>query len=775
MAASEGPNVQDWDISKSAFLPPANRGSIRAWDRAKVPSRAPRLHGKKVWKKVVRAFEKDPSHEEAQLELQKEGTGSRKKLRATSAKQNIRDAEWDGTEWEGFPDEVITTSEGTAQAGDDDSSIQDDLKFVPRKRRNNNKVVSPKKSLRQTTLNMQAQSDELQISPEDAIKRSTRPRKSLRKSLRRSMLVDTEAVTNPPATESPTVVPSPTIVPDFNLATEASLLQVFSPVIRSPLKSPGKRQRLRGAKEKRSSAGENLRLSGAFFAGADDEVSAPNGSSTGIQGTPVRAARPTAVPSTAPPKVHLSRSEIESQMVNFFTPIAKMKKVKRRSSPIKSYLQELLEKKSLPLEPLEKETEERLALADGHDAVAVDNVEQDQEQKQSEASAEEEAPAEIATSDGEVLSTDGAQETPSEQEEHVASPTDTTPEEQEPEAIEEKDESSTQEPADVTPASPTETAQAVFEHTEDASHSDSTSSDSSESADSHESAESAESESTTFTPAVDYDHDDTDMLRSFLTRVQASKASKSSPKRKRSPHSPLRIPLGDMDSNLSPSPVKTAQKEPVDPTASSPVKRSKRLNSKADEPTEPQSIRRSGRTRLPVKSAAPGAPSFIPMRRLGGDDTTLTLGGKNEVKELAALTRVNTRKNKAGALGAGEVLARKAGEKEDPVLRQRLLKEVFDEKEKKGKSEKAKKAVVWAEELTCVREFDEKKIISKSIAGPKGGKKKKAVVVEEEKEEKATRVRVGMASSRESKIALGMGVNGTPAPKRRIREPRVKA
>lgn len=740
-----------------------------------MPSRAPRLHGKKVWKKVVRAFEKDPNHEEAQLELQKEGTGSRKKPRATSAKQNIRDAEWDGTEWEGFPDEVSTAAESAAHAGDDEGTIQDDLKFVPRKRRNNNKVVSPKKSLRQTTLNIQAQPDALQISPEDAIKRATRPRKSLRKSLRRSMLVDTEAVTIPPETESPT------IVPDFNLTTEASLLQVFSPVIRSPLKSPGKKQRLRGAKGQRSSAGDNLRLSGAFFAGADNEGSAPNGSSTdnaGIVGTPVRAAKATAVPATAPPKVHLSRSELENQMVNFFTPIAKMKKVKRRSSPIKSYLQELLEKKSLPLEPFEKETEERLASADDHTSTGSGDVEQDQNQT-------DEASAEPATSDNDAPSTDDAQETHSDHEENVTSPidtalkenvtspTDTASEEQETSDVEVNDASDDPEPADAAPASPNEPAQPVFEHTEDAIHSDSPSSESSESADSHESAESASSNP----PAVDYDHDDTDMLRSFLTRVQASKASKSSPKRKRSPHSPLRIPLGDMDSNLSPSPVKSASKEPVDPTSSSPVKRSKRLNlqAPADEPTEPQSIRRSGRTRLPVKSAAPGAPSFIPMRRLGGEDTTLTLGGKNEGKELAALTRVNTRKNKAGALGAMELLAKKAEEKDDPVLRQRLLKEVFDEKEKKGRAGKGKKAVVWAEELTCVREFDEKKIISKSIAGPKGAKKKKAVVAEEDKDEKATRVRVGMASSRESKIALGMGVNGTPAPKRRIREPRVKA
>lgn len=733
-----------------------------------MPSRAPRLHGKKVWKKVARAFEKDTNDEEAQLELQKEGTGSRKKSRATSAKQNIRDAEWDGTEWEGFPDEISTAVEGAVHAGEDESSIQDDLKFVPRKRRNNNKVVSPKKSLRQTTLNIQAQSEALQISPEDAIKRATRPRKSLRKSLRRSMLIDTEAVTIPPQTESPKITTA-----DFDLANEASMLDVFSPVIRSPLKSPGKKQRSRAAKEQRSSAGGDLRLSGAFFAGADNEGSAPNGLSTenaGIMGTPVRTAKATAVPATAPPKVHLSRSELENQMVNFFTPIAKMKKVKRRSSPIKSYLQELLEKKSLPLEPLEKEAEERLELADDHISTGAGDIEQVQEQK-------DEASTELATSEGDAPSTDDAQETPVEPEENITSPTDTTSEEPEATDTEASNAPEDSEPAEADNTSPTQLEQPVFEHTEDATHSDSPS-ESSESADSHESVESAESaESASFTPpAVDYDHDDTDMLRSFLTRVQASKASKSSPKRKRSPHSPLRIPLGDMDSNLSPSPVKTASKEPVDPTSSSPVKRSKRLNSSApgDEPTEPQSIRRSGRTRLPVKSAAPGAPSFIPMRRLGGEDTTLTLGGKNEVKELAALTRVNTRKNKAGALGAMELLAKKAEEKDDPVLRQRLLKEVFDDKEKKGKGGKPKKAVVWAEELTCVREFDEKKIISKSIAGPKGVKKKKTVVVEEDKEEKATKVRVGMASSRESKIALGMGVNGTPAPKRRIREPRVK-
>ena len=106
--------------------------------------------------------------------------------------------------------------------------------------------------------------------------------------------------------------------------------------------------------------------------------------------------------------------------------------------------------------------------------------------------------------------------------------------------------------------------------------------------------------------------------------------------------------------------------------------------------------RRSGRTKLPVVKTPLGAPSHIPVRRLGQDgDTTVTLKRTAE-KELAALTRVNTRKNKGGSQSVLEVLTKKAEEKEDPVLRQRLLKEVFDEKAQKGKKEKKAKTVVWA-------------------------------------------------------------------------------
>jgi hypothetical protein len=264
--------------------------------------------------------------------------------------------------------------------------------------------------------------------------------------------------------------------------------------------------------------------------------------------------------------------------------------------------------------------------------------------------------------------------------------------------------------------------------------------------------------------AMAYDHDDTDMLRNFLTRVKANKAAKNPPKRKRSlPHSPLRIPLGDLDNNASPSPLqlqKTNEGGVVEP---SPSKRKKKPSPLTQCENEPEP-RRSSRTKPAVKEP-PGAPSFIPVRRLGQDiDTTVTLK-RNEEKELAALTRVNTRKNKGNALTALEVLAKKSEEKDDPVMRQRLLKEVFEEKEKgrldKEKKGREKKNVTWAEELAQFQ------IMTKGKSGETNDDKEneKVVVVPGGEEKKQGAVRVGVRS----KAALGMALNGTPAPKRKMR------
>jgi hypothetical protein len=264
-------------------------------------------------------------------------------------------------------------------------------------------------------------------------------------------------------------------------------------------------------------------------------------------------------------------------------------------------------------------------------------------------------------------------------------------------------------------------------------------------------------------PANTFEHDDTDMLRNFLTRVKANKAAKagtSIPKRKRSlPHSPLRLPLGSVDSALSPSSPKSKDEFDVSLPVDGAAKR--KLDDAEfgyDEATQPKSIRRSGRTRLPMKAAPLAAPSFIPVRRLGQDgDNTITLR-RNEEKELAALTRINTRKNKAGAQLPLQVLAKQAEEKEDPASRQRALKEVFDEKALKQKKEKKGKSVVWAEELAQFQ-TEEGKMAELDKDFEK--EKERAVPVEEKK----NAVKVGVRS----KMTLGMANNGTPAPKRKVR------
>jgi hypothetical protein len=170
----------------------------------------------------------------------------------------------------------------------------------------------------------------------------------------------------------------------------------------------------------------------------------------------------------------------------------------------------------------------------------------------------------------------------------------------------------------------------------------------------------------------------------------------------------------------------------------------------------------------------------------------LTLSGRNEEKELVALTRVNTRKNKGSALLPPVVLSKKADDKEDPVLRQRLLKEVFDERAKKSGKKGKGLNVQWAEELAQYQEIAKRGAAAKKpVTKVKIGK---AEVVEElqkledivwdepHADEKPREQEKGGESGKEkvkeipkpkvkvnmkSRIALGMGVNGTPAPKRR--------
>ncbi|CAG8981398.1 hypothetical protein HYALB_00009610 [Hymenoscyphus albidus] len=300
---------------------------------------------------------------------------------------------------------------------------------------------------------------------------------------------------------------------------------------------------------------------------------------------------------------------------------------------------------------------------------------------------------------------------------------------------------------------------------------------------------------------TNYDHDDTTVLLDFLSR-HANKTAKTEvlvPERKRSlPHSPLKLPMSELEEPTGLS-LETEPNDEFDVSVASekPSKR-KRRNSRSqndEDLTEPAtSIRRSGRTRLPVKSSQP-APSSIPFRRLGSDNT-VTLQ-QNKEKELAAITRFNTRKNKGNALYPLDVLATQT-EKGDIPSRHRALKELFDEKVQKQLKGKKAKSVVWAEQLTHYS--TEKKIEDEKEADKEKGKTKekpiikkkveisKEVVLEREsaisaaeekppviegtrpeekklEEKKSSIPRVSMRS----KMALGMAVNGTPAPKRRMK------
>lgn len=296
-------------------------------------------------------------------------------------------------------------------------------------------------------------------------------------------------------------------------------------------------------------------------------------------------------------------------------------------------------------------------------------------------------------------------------------------------------------------------------------------------------------------PHLAYEQEDTDMLLNFVTRVKEAKKAAAAPKRKRSlPHSPLKLPLETIQDEGSTSPTPNSDSERH--LMASPSKR-RRMNPISTE--DEQTPRRSTRTRLPIKSQAPppGAPSFIPIRKLGGvdhDDKTVTLR-RNEDKELAALTKVNTRKNKAGAIMPVVLLEKQKTDKEDPVVRQRLLKEVFEERARKGGGVKLANGkglfVRWSEELFQFREFGgegagagaETMTKETKTVKVKKGDKREVVTQESSGLELSSsmedgsgaaaatkkRVRVGVRS----KIALGMAVNGTPAPKRR--ETRAKA
>jgi hypothetical protein len=668
------------------------------------------------------------------------------------------------------------------------------LQFVPRKRTNTNQVITPKKLLRQSTLNRHAQTHSLLVqtlgaaSPE---KKERKPRKSLRKSGRKSILVQLgeEAVINAP--------------------TEVSVGVTAS--------APGSNQ---------------FQLS--FTASDTQQIESQN--------TPQRSIESVETQDTEPRSLRRSTRSTRSSSVFTFEAPKNSPTVTRSMSPVKMLFDEFLAEDSeepptfmSPVKSSWGVVEEAAASEDTpsekEDAEIIIDSEVDEDIFDAEDDVDETVNQSLCTLDIipadttleatsmlelesiETAANSGEPNLPellrvtmiegSEQVEDVSE--DAIPSD-EPESLH-------SDPIDGTALDLALEAQIVNEilmspkkpvavNYEDAVDSEEPASDLVDvSSDfSNDAAPESESyEEITFSPSVvtadvpinveplttdiveslscnvtssAYDHDDTDMLRNFLTRVKANKAAKEPPRRKRSlPHSPLPSQIGSTENPLSPSPLD------IDLTEGSPAKR-RRPN--PDDLTEPRSIRRSSRTRLPVAKPPPGAPSFIPVRRLGQDqDTTLTLK-RNDDKELAALTRVNTRKNKGSALLATEVLKKKADEKEDPAMRQRLLKEVFDErKQKEGAKDKGTGkglSVRWAEELVHYQTFERGKLTRKPVEIEEKEEMKEVKVkgvgfapapVEKEKseEKRAASVRVGV----QSKIALGMAVNGTPAPKRKMR------
>lgn len=194
--------------------------------------------------------------------------------------------------------------------------------------------------------------------------------------------------------------------------------------------------------------------------------------------------------------------------------------------------------------------------------------------------------------------------------------------------------------------------------------------------------------------------DDTNMLRDFLNRAQASKAAKT----------PVLLPLDAPNPQTSPrrSPRKAlgshkgiaSTKQELGYVANRPgtppgISKSDGLEpDEAEELTAtPTSCRRSTRARVPAPSkASASAPSFIPVRRADGTDPVVLQ--KSQAQELAMVTRANTRRNK--------------GQSKPPLLAlKELPADTTELAEAKQRAENGK-AVGWAETLASYQDAKEK-------------------------------------------------------------------
>ena len=146
--------------------------------------------------------------------------------------------------------------------------------------------------------------------------------------------------------------------------------------------------------------------------------------------------------------------------------------------------------------------------------------------------------------------------------------------------------------------------------------------------------------------------DDTSLLKDFLNRAQARKAAQKpflsaseAPIPQDSPRRSPRKTHGSQHGQASPPPKSRSSGTRPDTPPGKPKMEALDSDDGEEVIAEPASCRRSTRTRLPAPSkAAPGAPSFIPVRRADGADPVVLQ--KSQAQELALTTRANTRRNK---------------------------------------------------------------------------------------------------------------------------------
>jgi len=126
------------------------------------------------------------NYQAAQAELERGGLGARKKQRIMGAKEVIGDALWaeDKHELISACDKTETSEEGKVSPNEAKSQ------YVPRKRLNTRRVISPKKPLQEQMVNGQIHTMNNSLKSEDeGASKPARRRKSMRKSMRKSLMV----------------------------------------------------------------------------------------------------------------------------------------------------------------------------------------------------------------------------------------------------------------------------------------------------------------------------------------------------------------------------------------------------------------------------------------------------------------------------------------------------------------------------------------------------------------------------------------------------------